>query len=98
VNAAVAVTQRGSVQEIVLRSKFQRSLFVNITVINRGLGVDVVHKACCTFLAGENVSNPWEVDVIEQKTHEKPKISNKTVEQNLGQILFDSFVKIEKQN
>ena len=59
-------------------------------------------KACWrTFYAAKKfqiLGNAWEVDVIEQKTHEKPKISNKTVEQNLGQILFDSFVKIEKQN
>ena len=65
-------------------------------------------KACWrTFYRAKKfqiLGNAWEVDVIEQKTHEKPKISNKTVEQNLGQILLDSsggvfrFVKIEKQN
>ncbi len=43
-----------------------------------------MYKACWrTFYAAKKfqiLGNAWEVDVIEQKTHE----------QNLGQILFDS--------
>jgi hypothetical protein len=48
-----------------------------------------MYKACWrTFYGAKKfqiLGNAWEVDVVEQKTHEKPKISNKTVEQNLTQ-------------
>jgi hypothetical protein len=60
----------------------------------QGLGVPRV----VALLAGEKFQMCWEVDVIEQKNHEKPKMSNKTLEQNLTQILFECFVKSEKQN